>query len=84
MIQIKVRVYLVDQGKKTQNFRNPFISLQLLMNYMNSINENYFNLINCTYKKKKEQAFNNESLHFRINLNQCHDEIQVIILMNRN
>ena len=26
------------------------------MNYMNSINENYFNLINCTYKKKKEQA----------------------------
>lgn len=41
-------------------------------------------LINCTYKKKKEQVFNNESLHFRINLNQCHDEIQAIILMNRN
>lgn len=54
------------------------------MNYMNSTNENYFNLINCTCKKKKEQAFNNESLHFRINLNQYHDEIQVTILMNRN
>lgn len=36
---------------------------------MGSINENCFNLMNCAFKKKKEQAFNIESLHFRTNLN---------------
>lgn len=54
------------------------------MNYMDSINENRFNLMNCPFKEKKEQAFNIESLHFRTNLNQCHYEIQIILLMNRN
>lgn len=64
--------------------RKTFISLQLFMNYMDSINENRFNLMNCPFKEKKEQAFNIESLHFRTNLNQCHYEIQIILLMNRN
>lgn len=52
------------------------------MNYIDFINENCFNLMNCTFNKKKEQLFNCESLHFRINLNQCHYEIQLTFLMN--
>ena len=46
--------------------------------------KNGFNLMNCTIKKKKEQAFNIESLHFRTNLNQRHHEMQLILLMNGN